>query len=58
MVFSILFKLFCKVLRIVDLYEAEELGEQGKGAGIRRTRKWRFDKILTHTPLCLACYTK
>ena len=35
--------------RIVDLYEAEELGEQERGAGIRRTKKWRFDKILTHS---------
>ena len=35
--------------RIVDLYEVEELGEQGRGARIRRTIKWRFDKILTHT---------
>ena len=44
--------------RIVDLYEVEELGEQGRGARIRRTKKWRFDKILTHPLLCLACYTK
>ena len=35
--------------RIVDLYEAEEQGVQGRGARIRRTKRWRFDKILTHT---------
>ena len=35
--------------RIVGLYEVEELGEQGRGAGRRRTIKWRFDKILTHS---------
>ena len=35
--------------RIVDLYEVEELGGQVRGAGIRRTKKWRFDKILTHS---------
>ena len=35
--------------RIVDLYEAEEQGEQGRGARIWRTKRWRFDKILTHT---------
>ena len=34
--------------RIVDLYEVEELGEQGRCAERRRTKKWRFDKILTH----------
>ena len=35
--------------RIVALYEAEELEEQGRCARIRRTIRWRFDKILTHT---------
>ena len=35
--------------RIVDLYEVEELGEQGRGAGRRTTLKWRFDTILTHS---------
>ena len=35
--------------RIVDLYEVEELGGQGRGAGRRRTKKWRFDKIMTHS---------
>ena len=33
--------------RIVDLYDVGVLGEQGRGAGRRRTRKWRFDKVLT-----------
>ena len=35
--------------RIVDLYEVAELGEEGRGARIRRTKKWRFDKILSHS---------
>ena len=35
--------------RIVDLYDAGELGAQGRGAGRRRTRKWRFDKGLTRS---------
>ena len=33
--------------RIVDLYDFGELGEQGRGAGKRRARKWRFDNGLT-----------
>ena len=35
--------------RIVGLYEVTELGAQGRGARRRRTIKWRFDKILTHS---------
>ena len=35
--------------RIVELYKVEELGEQGRGGEIRRTKKWRFDKIFTHS---------
>ena len=35
--------------RIVDPYEVAELGEQGRGARIWRTKRWRSDKILTHT---------
>ena len=35
--------------RIVDLYEVAELGEEGRGARIRRTKKWLFDKILSHS---------
>ena len=35
--------------RTVDLYEVVELGEEGRGTRIRRTKKWRFDKILSHS---------
>ena len=44
--------------RIVDLYEVEELGEQGRGAGRRRTIKWRFDKILTSSRVSHATQNK
>ena len=33
--------------RMVHLYDVGEIGEQGRGARRRRTRKWRFDKGLT-----------
>ena len=35
--------------RIVGLYEVTEHGEQGRGAERRRTIKWRFDTILSHS---------